>query len=63
MYIDIYTHTHTYPLPLEPPFHAPIPSLSVITEHQVEPPVLCSNFPVAIYTAYGSVYICVTVSI
>ena len=46
------------PLPLEPPSHLPpIPSLQVVTEHQVELPVSYSKFPLAVCFTYGNEYV------
>ena len=61
-YIDI-NQLCICPLPLEPslPSH-PIPShprppLLVVTEHQVELPVLYTEFPLAIYFTRGTAYV------
>ena len=43
-------------LPHEPPSPHPNPTLEVIAEHQAELPVLYSNFILAIYFTYGSMY-------
>ena len=40
----------------------PIPPLEVVTEHQVDLPVLCGCFPLAIYFTFGSVYMSVLLS-
>ena len=47
------------------PFWTSIPSLGgmVITEHQIEPPVLYSNFSLAIYFIYGNIYVSMLLSI
>ena len=41
-------------LPLKPPCHIPLhPPLKAVTEHQVELPVLYSNFPLAVWHMYA----------
>ena len=56
-------YVYTYSLPLDPPSTLPIPPFQVITEHQAEPHVLHSNFPLAICFTRGSVYMPTPVSI
>ena len=45
----------------EPPSH-PISPLDVVPEHQVELPVLYSNFPLALYFTHGNAYVSVLLS-
>ena len=59
LYVYIYPHI---PFSLEPPSHLPIPHLQVVTKHQVDLPVLCSSFPLAICFAFGSVYMSMLLS-
>ena len=46
------------PLPFGPPSDLPLPLLSVITDHWVEFPVLCSMFPLMFPILHIVVYIC-----
>ena len=39
-----------------PPPTFPIPPLYGVTKHQVDLPVLCDGFPLAIYFTFGSIY-------
>ena len=45
-----------------PPTSHPVPPLQVVTEQQVELPVLYSNFPLASYLTHGSVCVSVLLS-
>ena len=61
------SYTYTYvpiSLPscisLAPTF--PIPPLYVVTKHQIDLPVLCGCFPLAIYFTFGSVYMSMPLS-
>ena len=40
----------------------PIPLLQVVTKHRADLPVLCDCFPLAIYFAFGSVYMSMLLS-
>ena len=48
--------------PLEPPTSHPIPPLDVVKEHGVELPGSYSKLPLAIYFAYGNVYVSMLLS-
>ena len=53
LYVYIYLHI---PILLSLPSTLHIPSLQVLTKHQVDLLVLCSNFPLVIHFTFGSVY-------
>ena len=45
-----------FPLLNIPTISHPILPIQVVTEHQAELPMLCSNFPLAISFTYGNIY-------
>ena len=48
-------YVYMYHLPFEPPSHASVPPLQIITGHQTELPLLHTSFPLAICFTHGSV--------
>ena len=60
---QLYAYIYPYiPSLLRLPPTLPIPPLQVVTKHQVDHPVLCSCFPLAIYFTFGSVYMSMLLS-
>ena len=59
LYVYIYSHI---PSLLSLPPTLPIPPLQMVTKHQADLPVLCSCFPLAIYSTFGSVYMSMLLS-
>ena len=59
LYIYIYPHISSL---FHLPPTLPIPPLQVVTKHRADLPVLCSCFPLAIYFAFGSVYMSMPLS-
>ena len=61
------SYTYTY-VPISLPSYVslpptlPIPPIKVVTKHQVDLPVLCSCFLLAIYFTFGSVYMSMPLS-
>ena len=55
-------YVYTYRLPFEPPSHASVPPLQIITGPQTELPLLHTSFPLAICFTHGSVYMSIPIS-
>ena len=59
LYAYVYPHI---PSLLRFPPTLPIPPFYVVAKHQVDLPMLCSCFPLAIYFTFGSVYMSMLLS-
>ena len=55
-------YVYSYRLPFEPPSHASVPPLYIITGPQTELPLLHTSFPLAICFTHGSVYMSIPIS-